>query len=377
MIDSDFDLNHADIRPSLVLQRGERADDTDNNGNGHIDDVFGLHYRTRHGQSNDVRPGLVLDTGFKRPFSHGTHVASLLVRNQPNVALTFYTFPKKHEVKEHERYHHFLQLISGDIKSHKIRLVNMSIGTPGMFANGPQNIVARAMLEYAKFKRAYTRLIHDNPETLFVAAAGNGSMLSGQSGYDIDEDEYGVLPASVEAKNLLVVGAINRDSMSDENDFSVLTDARLASFSNFGRRRVHVLAPGQNVSAAALGGGQIRQSGTSMATPIAANQAVIPLMRAFSDLKPEVIVRLVVLSALIPDLKNPFPVMSGGIIHPARTKKAAAILMQNNMSPLQAVLQSLRSEGVSSIKLARRCQFWQKRGLISHAGDCEVNNEQQ
>lgn len=80
---------------------------------------------------------------------------------------------------------------------------------------------------------------------LFVAAAGNDSN---------DNDASPSYPATYQLDNVISVAATdNRD--------------QIASFSNFGRTKVHVAAPGVKIVSTVKGGEYATFSGTSMATP--------------------------------------------------------------------------------------------------------------
>ena len=129
---------------------------------------------------------------------------------------------------------------------------------------------------------------------LFVAASGNASA---------DADKSPHYPASFDLPNVISVAALNRN---DE----------LASFSNFGAKRVHIAAPGAEILSTWLNGDFREASGTSMATPEVAGVAALVLASEPKLSMQELRARLFKTVDKLPSLAG--KVSTGGRINAAR-----------------------------------------------------------
>ncbi|KYG63257.1 serine protease [Bdellovibrio bacteriovorus] len=236
IIDSGFDYNHAALVTKWWNNPDDPIDGKDNDGNGWVDDNFGWEQVKNVGLPTESSTSFQRDD---RPLSHGTHVAHIAIGDLTNAALVGFAGDYTQAS--------YIDKISAFLKKHKVRIVNLSIGFP------PDT---KDLLGLRDGIKAYRRMIDENPETLFVVAAGNESL-------NIDDRKNRQYPASFEQPNVLKVGAL------DAADFSKVTpaNAKMADFSNYGSKTVDILAPGAKVVAASIGGGLIAHSGTSMATP--------------------------------------------------------------------------------------------------------------
>jgi thermitase len=129
---------------------------------------------------------------------------------------------------------------------------------------------------------------------LFVAASGNASANADRSPH---------YPASFDLPNVISVAALNRN---DE----------LASFSNFGAKRVHIAAPGAEILSTWLNKEFREASGTSMATPEVAGVAALVLASEPKLTMEDVRARLLKSVDKLPALSG--KVSSGGRINAAR-----------------------------------------------------------
>ncbi|KAF4531019.1 hypothetical protein B566_EDAN019021 [Ephemera danica] len=226
VIDSGVDYAHPDLAANIWVNPLEIAGNGfDDDGNGYVDDVHGINTLTGTGDPMD-------------DYFHGTHVAGTIgaVGNN-NLGVVG---------------------VNWNVKILPCKaLDNTGSGTAAsatacleyaraLKAKGV-NIVAtnNSYGEIGGFSQTLFNAINAQRDILFVAAAGNYGMNN-------DIDSYN--PASYQLPNVISVAA------TDHND-------ALASFSNYGRRKVHIGAPGVGIWSTVPFSDYDSKSGTSMATP--------------------------------------------------------------------------------------------------------------
>jgi subtilisin family serine protease/subtilase family serine protease len=234
VIDSGADYTHPDLAANMWVNPGEiPGNGIDDDGNGYIDDVRGI----------DVVNG---DADPMDDFGHGTHVAGT-IGAVGNNALGVVG-------------------VNWNVKILPCRILD-STGN-GTIAD------AIVCLEYARALKAsgvnivatnnsygglsaFSQTMYDainaQRDILFIAAAGNSGL---------DNDTVDFYPADFNLPNVISVAATDH------------TDA-MASFSHFGRRSVHVAAPGVNIWSTLNFNSYQSASGTSMAAPHVAGLAAL------------------------------------------------------------------------------------------------------
>ncbi|MES2504452.1 MAG: S8 family peptidase [Myxococcota bacterium] len=238
VIDTGADYNHPDLKKNIWVNAQEiPGNNLDDDKNGYIDDVHGVNVITHTGDPMDDN-------------EHGTHVAGIIGAEanngfgisgiSPNVTI----IPCK-----------FLDASgSGDTASALACLEYFAIlatrtkdpisfvATNNSWSGGDTMLALQEAVE-----------AHRDLGILFIAAASNDSL---------NNDTTVSVPANIPASNVVTVAA------SDPKD-------GIATFSNYGKRSVHVAAPGVAIFSTVLGDDYGFLDGTSMAAPYVTGLAAL------------------------------------------------------------------------------------------------------
>jgi thermitase len=224
VIDTGIDYNHPDIKPNMWINTAEANGqaDVDDDGNGIIDDIHGAAFVSGKTTGNPLDD-----------HSHGTHCAGTIAaaHNEQGVAGVMANV-RLMGVK-------FLSKSGSGTTADAIKAINYAtqMGANAMSNSWGGGAYSKALEDAIKEANA--------KGIVFIAAAGNSKS---------NNDTNPSYPASYPVENIISVAA------HDIND-------KLATFSSYGAKSVHVAAPGVDILSTVLSGKYATYSGTSMATP--------------------------------------------------------------------------------------------------------------
>jgi subtilisin family serine protease len=234
VIDTGVDYTHEDLAANMWRNPGETENGLDDDGNGYVDDVFGVNCITGTGDPFDDH-------------YHGTHVAGTIGAVGDNgIGVAGMSWNVRIMALK------FLDSGGGGWTSDAIECLEYATA---MRANGVNVRLTSNSWGGGGFSQALEDAIRASGQAgmLFVVAAGN-------DGIDIDlEPDY---PASYDLDSMISVAA------TDRND-------ALAYFSNIGVTNVDLAAPGVSILSTSPGNGYRLLQGTSMATPHVSGAAAL------------------------------------------------------------------------------------------------------
>jgi subtilisin family serine protease len=229
VLDTGIQLDHPDLKPNLWQNPNEKNNGKDDDGNGYVDDIYGVDLVTGKGSGEDHN-------------GHGTHAAGIIGARGNNdrgiSGLCWKTQIMSVRILDAEGRGYASEQVAGIQYAVRMgaKVINCSFGGPDS-----SSLVRDAIVQARK------------KGVLIVAAAGNDG---------VNTDKKPFYPADYPESNVLSVAA------TTDKD-------KLASFSNYGKKSVDLAAPGDHIGSTYLGSEYVYMSGTSMAAPYVAAAAAM------------------------------------------------------------------------------------------------------
>lgn len=288
VIDTGIDYTHPDIKDNMWVNQAEAQGQAgvDDDNNGYVDDVYGFNFV----DANKPTANPMDDHG------HGTHCSGTIGgRGNDGAGVVGVNWNVKLMAIK------FLGGDGGGTLEGAIKGIDYAtkMGAKIMsnsWGGGGQSDLLKQAIERA-----------NAAGILFVAAAGNDST---------NNDTSPHYPSNYDVSNVLSVAAIDNSG-------------KLASFSNYGKKTVHVAAPGVNIYSSVAGGKYVYMSGTSMATPHVSGVAALLLASDLTLTHDQLKQRLISSVRKLASVKS--RVSSGGMVNAyfAVTNQASPIDMND------------------------------------------------
>jgi thermitase len=268
VIDTGIDYNHPDLKNNIWVNEKEiPGNGIDDDGNGYIDDVHGWNAHGKNGNPMDGN-------------AHGTHCAGTIGAEHNNGV--------------------GVAGVMSDVSLMAVKFLSDS--GSGSLADAIEAIDYATKMNVDIMSNSwggggFSRSLEDaikaakNKGIMFIAAAGNSST---------DNDSRPSYPATYDVENVVSVA-------------SHTAQDQLSSFSCYGKKTVHVAAPGSNVLSSTPNGEYKVFSGTSMATPHVSG--VVGLLIAESGRLPVLEMRNRLMATTTPSASYRKYTVSGGRVN--------------------------------------------------------------
>jgi uncharacterized repeat protein (TIGR01451 family) len=303
VIDTGVDYNHPDLSANIWRNTLDcNSNNIDDDGNGYKDDCYGIDTA-----NNDSNP---MDDN-----DHGTHVAGTIgARGNNSVGVVGVNWNVQIMACK------FLDATGSGSDADAIECLEY---VKTMKERGVNIVATNNSWGGGGFSQALYDAIAAQMDAgiLFIAAAGNDSA---------NNDSTESYPANYYLPNIIAVAATTH------------TDG-LASFSNFGRRTVHVGAPGSSILSTTRNNSYSTFSGTSMATPHVTG--LVALLKAHNPSLDWIALRNLILSS-----GDPKPALADKTITGRRINAYQALTCTD--APLFAVLKPSATVGGAPVTIA-------------------------
>lgn len=222
VIDTGIDYRHPDLKDQMWTNTAELngTPGVDDDGNGYVDDIHGYDFANNDGDPIDGH-------------SHGTHCAGTIGASHNDLGVAGIMADVEFVAIK------FLADNGSGSTEAAIKSIDYATKMNVDLMSNSWGGGGRSQALHDAIQRAADKGI------VFTAAAGNSST---------NNDQRPHYPSNYEVKNVISVAATTAGD-------------GLASFSCYGRRTVHIAAPGHNILSTTKDGGYASYSGTSMATP--------------------------------------------------------------------------------------------------------------
>ena len=299
VIDTGVDYKHKDLKNQMWVNQAEKngKKGEDDDGNGYVDDIYGYDFVNGDGDPLDDD-------------SHGTHCSGIIAAEQNNGVGISGIAPGVRIMALKFLDDNGSGFTSDAIKCYEYAIKMGATLTSNSYGGGGEDTALyEAMSRFGG---------------LCVIAAGNDYS---------NNDDVPCFPANNFLPNAVTVLSTN-------------IKRKKSDFSNYGKRMVHIGAPGEDILSCVLKNKYQSYSGTSMATPLVAGVAALYLSE-HPDSRPELVInRLMALGKKAKSITNKS--ISGNIVD------AAGIFSEANTPPY---LTSLSIAGKFEVKQSLRAHF--------------------